>query len=351
MRYAVWHWAFGGAGLGNSLSLYLVYLAVGSTYIFTNFAVSHTHKDVVPKSKHISCAPDSNPNPNPNPNPDPDPNPNPNQALLADVIRCLGKRHALAIVGEARAATCVLRAVSAQPGLASFVAVRDPSLAAAAEAMPAALTGAALTRSVVSSLGLTTVLQPTLLVLDALANQPKDAEGAAEPEQLRRSLPICSLVEASGTKKVTATRRMTTLTPAPTLTRGPSPSPNPAPNQGDGDAADGDAAVRSLRGARVARTPRRPGRHRLAAALAAGRRGHRLGKARGPRFATRGFGKRGPRSSTAACQEHVSARACLLARCVGWSRGARAIACLRRKECTGALFASLAITYRHDRDR
>jgi len=54
MRYAVWHWAFGGAGLGNSLSLYLVYLAVGSTYIFTNFAVSHTHKDVVPKSKHIS---------------------------------------------------------------------------------------------------------------------------------------------------------------------------------------------------------------------------------------------------------------------------------------------------------
>ena len=253
------------------------------------------------------------------------------------MIRCLGKRHALAIVGEARAATCVLRAVSTQPGLSSFVAVRDPSLAAAAEAMPAALTGAALTRSVVSSLGLSTVLQPTLFVLDALANQPKDAEGAAEPEQLRRSMPICSLVEASGTKKVTATRRMTTLTPAPTLTRSPSPSPDPAPNQGDGDAADGDAALRSLRGARVARPPRRPGRHRLAAALAAGRRGHRLGKARGPRFATRGFGKRGPRSSTAACQKHVSARAWLLARCVGWPRGTRAIACLRRRECAHAL--------------
>jgi hypothetical protein len=141
------------------------------------------------------------PTPTPTPNPQP-PTPNPNQALLADVIRCLGKRHALAIVGEARAATSVLRAVSAQPSLTSFVAVRDPSLAAAAEAMPASLTGAALTRSVVSSLGLTTVLQPTLIVLDGLANQPKDAEGAAEPELLRRSLPICSLIEASGTKKV-----------------------------------------------------------------------------------------------------------------------------------------------------
>ena len=44
LRYVGWHWAFGSAGLGASLSLYLVYLAVGSTYIFTNFAVSHTHK-------------------------------------------------------------------------------------------------------------------------------------------------------------------------------------------------------------------------------------------------------------------------------------------------------------------
>ena len=129
------------------------------------------------------------------------------------MVRCLGKRHALAIVGEARAATCVLRAVSAQPSLASFVAVRDPSLEAAGQG--SALTGAALTRSVVSSLGLTTVLQPTLIVLDSLANQPKDAEGAAEPEQLRRSLPICSLVDASNTKKVTATRQMN---PSLTLT-------------------------------------------------------------------------------------------------------------------------------------
>ena len=118
------------------------------------------------------------------------------------MIRCVGKRHALAIVAEARAAPCALRAVARQPSLASFVVVRDPSLEAAARAMPATLTQAALMRSVVSSLGLTTVLQPTLIVLDRLANQPKDADGAAEPEQLRRSLPICSLVEATGTKKV-----------------------------------------------------------------------------------------------------------------------------------------------------
>jgi len=53
-RYVLWHFAFRHMGLASSLQLYAVYVAIGATYIFTNFAVSHTHKDVVPKSKHIS---------------------------------------------------------------------------------------------------------------------------------------------------------------------------------------------------------------------------------------------------------------------------------------------------------
>jgi len=53
-RYVLWHAAFRHMGLGGSVALYFWYLAVGSTYIFTNFAVSHTHKDVIPKDKHIS---------------------------------------------------------------------------------------------------------------------------------------------------------------------------------------------------------------------------------------------------------------------------------------------------------
>ena len=136
------------------------------------------------------------------------------EALLADVVRCLGKRHAVAIVGGGRAATYVLRAISAQPNLTSFVAMRDPSLELCATAPghapweTSAPGRAPHPRAVISSLGLTTVLQPTLIVLDALVNQPKDAEAAAEPEHLRRSLPICSLVEASGTKKVPAARQM-----------------------------------------------------------------------------------------------------------------------------------------------
>ena len=55
-RYAGWYACFGYMGLGGSLALYGVYLAIGSTYIFTNFAVSHTHKDVVPKGKNLSWA-------------------------------------------------------------------------------------------------------------------------------------------------------------------------------------------------------------------------------------------------------------------------------------------------------
>jgi len=53
-RLGLWHLAFGHYGLGASMALYAVYVAIGATYIFTNFAVSHTHKDVIPKDKHIS---------------------------------------------------------------------------------------------------------------------------------------------------------------------------------------------------------------------------------------------------------------------------------------------------------
>jgi hypothetical protein len=45
-----------GLSSRGQVRLYCVYLAVGATYIFTNFAVSHTHKDVVPQEKHISWA-------------------------------------------------------------------------------------------------------------------------------------------------------------------------------------------------------------------------------------------------------------------------------------------------------
>ena len=54
MRYVLWHYAFGYMGLAASFRLYSFYVGIGATYIFTNFAVSHTHKDMVPTSKHIS---------------------------------------------------------------------------------------------------------------------------------------------------------------------------------------------------------------------------------------------------------------------------------------------------------
>jgi len=54
VRYALWYYAFGYMGLWGAIKLYTAYVCFGSTYIFTNFAVSHTHKDVIPKSKHIS---------------------------------------------------------------------------------------------------------------------------------------------------------------------------------------------------------------------------------------------------------------------------------------------------------
>ena len=40
----LWHMAFGYLGLGGSFALYSAYVTIGATYIFTNFAVSHTHK-------------------------------------------------------------------------------------------------------------------------------------------------------------------------------------------------------------------------------------------------------------------------------------------------------------------
>merc|ERR1711924_223464 len=57
LRYVLWHLAFGKQlGFGGECALYAAYVAIGSTYIFTNFAVSHTHKDVIPKDKNISWA-------------------------------------------------------------------------------------------------------------------------------------------------------------------------------------------------------------------------------------------------------------------------------------------------------
>merc|ERR1712185_291113 len=55
VRYALWYAAFvPQLGMWGAFTLYTAYVTFGSTYIFTNFAVSHTHKDVIPKTKHIS---------------------------------------------------------------------------------------------------------------------------------------------------------------------------------------------------------------------------------------------------------------------------------------------------------
>ena len=110
------------------------------------------------------------------------------EALLADVVRCLGKRHAFAIVGATRGASSVLRAVAAHPGLTNFVVVQNPMLEGP---------GAA------EQLGCLTILQPTLIAVDARARgengKPSpDLTRAERPaERLRRSLPLGSLVEAS----------------------------------------------------------------------------------------------------------------------------------------------------------
>ena len=54
LRYAGWAALFGYMGLGAAAWLYTVHVAIGASYIFINFAVSHTHRDVVPANKHIS---------------------------------------------------------------------------------------------------------------------------------------------------------------------------------------------------------------------------------------------------------------------------------------------------------
>lgn len=41
-RYVLWHLAFSHLGLLSSVQLYVFYVGIGGTYIFTNFAVSHT---------------------------------------------------------------------------------------------------------------------------------------------------------------------------------------------------------------------------------------------------------------------------------------------------------------------
>jgi len=41
-------------GFGLVFQRYLFYIAIGASYIFTNFAVSHTHRDVVPENKHAN---------------------------------------------------------------------------------------------------------------------------------------------------------------------------------------------------------------------------------------------------------------------------------------------------------
>ncbi len=50
LRYVAWHFLFTTQyGLKNSILIYLAYNWVAANYIFINFAVSHTHLDVVAK--------------------------------------------------------------------------------------------------------------------------------------------------------------------------------------------------------------------------------------------------------------------------------------------------------------
>ena len=56
LRLVVWHALFGYLGVGRSIGLYCAYVGVAAAYIFINFAVSHTHKDVVPADQHLSWA-------------------------------------------------------------------------------------------------------------------------------------------------------------------------------------------------------------------------------------------------------------------------------------------------------
>jgi len=52
-RYVAWYFAFRHFGLAAVCWSYVIYLSIGSGYIFTNFAVSHTHKPVLQKHEHV----------------------------------------------------------------------------------------------------------------------------------------------------------------------------------------------------------------------------------------------------------------------------------------------------------
>jgi len=53
-RYLLWSFAFGDFSVGASIAAYLFYDWVGASYIFCNFAVSHTHRDVVAPDEHVN---------------------------------------------------------------------------------------------------------------------------------------------------------------------------------------------------------------------------------------------------------------------------------------------------------
>jgi fatty acid desaturase len=53
-RYAFIYAAFGHLGMGVVIPSYLFYNWVGASYIFMNFAVSHTHLDVLPADQHVN---------------------------------------------------------------------------------------------------------------------------------------------------------------------------------------------------------------------------------------------------------------------------------------------------------
>lgn len=57
LRYILWHAFFTTKyGLLQSAVMYLAFVWMGANYIFINFAVSHTHLDVVPKDDTQVCA-------------------------------------------------------------------------------------------------------------------------------------------------------------------------------------------------------------------------------------------------------------------------------------------------------
>lgn len=53
-RYLCWSFAFSHFSVCGSLAAYFFYNWVGASYIFCNFAVSHTHRDVVEPDAHVN---------------------------------------------------------------------------------------------------------------------------------------------------------------------------------------------------------------------------------------------------------------------------------------------------------